>query len=119
MEASRVPRELVAGGTVVLSCGSGVTLAGVIQGLQVQPTKIVGLSAGRSLTSIRSCVERYVEHLPSCLDLRPPVLPYSRSPAGASAPFPCHPNYDLKAWAFLMESIGRIAEPILFWNIGA
>jgi len=118
-EASRVPPDVVVGGTIILSCGSGVTLAGVIKGLQTLPARIVGLSAGRSLASIRSCVQRYVKQVPSCLELRPPTLPYSKSPTNVSAPFPCHPSYDLKAWALLTQSIEKFAKPILFWNIGA
>lgn len=118
-EASRVPPELVEGGTVVVSCGSGVTLAGIIQGLQARPARIVGVSAGRSLVNIRSCLKRYIDQLPTFLDLRPALLAYSESPASVTAPFPTHPNYDLKAWAFLLQNAASFDEPILFWNVGA
>jgi hypothetical protein len=40
------------------------------------------------------------------------------TPAQGSGPFPMHPYYDLKAWRWL-ESGPRLADPVLFWNIGA
>jgi 1-aminocyclopropane-1-carboxylate deaminase/D-cysteine desulfhydrase-like pyridoxal-dependent ACC family enzyme len=116
-EAARVPATL-ASGTIVLCCGSGVTLAGLLTGLPVAPARIIGLSSGRSLAKIRACVQRFVHPLPSTVELLDASMPYDAVPAVAS-PFPAHPNYDLKAWNYLCENIGGLRGPILFWNIGA
>jgi hypothetical protein len=48
-EAARIPVEICAG-TVVLCCGSGVTLAGLLTGLKQLPQRLIGISSGRSLT---------------------------------------------------------------------
>lgn len=34
-------------------------------------------------------------------------------------PFPCNPYYDLKAWKWLNEHIEKLADPIVFYNIGS
>lgn len=41
------------------------------------------------------------------------------APAAASAPFPCNPYYDLKAWHWLSQNTHLMDEhPVVFWNIG-
>lgn len=116
-EAARTSPRL-AGGTVVLSAGSGVTLAGLIKGLPVAPRRIIALSSGRSRRRILACVRRYVPEVPAWVELRPSVMPYDQVP-DITAPFPAHPNYDLKAWGVVLEEIENLERPVLFWNIGA
>lgn len=117
-EASRTPPELIKDGTLVVCCGSGVTLAGLLSGLPVLPRKIIGKSSGRSLNNILACLRRYVNSIPQCLELHEATMPYSMA-LSFPCPFPAHPNYDLKAWKFLLNNLHRYSEPILFWNIGA
>lgn len=117
-EAARTEIEQLKNGTLVTCCGSGVTLAGLLSGLPILPKRIVGVSSGRSLSNITGCLKRYVKSLPSCLELHEAQLPYSQTPS-ISSPFPAHPNYDLKAWKFLVDNLDTHKEPILFWNIGA
>jgi 1-aminocyclopropane-1-carboxylate deaminase/D-cysteine desulfhydrase-like pyridoxal-dependent ACC family enzyme len=117
-EAATVPISLLKSGTVVLSCGSGVTLAGLILGLATLPRQIVGISSGRSIAKIAACVSRYASPLPRSVDLRPATLPYDQE-LQCSCPFPSHPNYDLKAWKFLIDHIDSLRDPVLFWNVGA
>jgi hypothetical protein len=117
-EAGTVPREIIEGGTVVVCCGSGVTLAGLLSGLPALPNKLVGISSGRSLNNIMACVRRYVRETPECLELYEAATTYSAA-STFPCPFPSHPNYDLKAWQFLVERIRSFRDPILFWNIGA
>jgi pyridoxal-phosphate dependent enzyme len=117
-EASTMPGEIIKDGTVVVCCGSGVTLAGLLLGLPALPRKIIGVSSGRALKNIRSCLMRHVQSIPRGLELREATMPYSDAP-DFPCPFPTHPNYDLKAWKFLVENLRRYREPILFWNIGA
>lgn len=116
-EASRTPKALLKG-TVVLCCGSGVTLSGLLNGFPVLPTRIIGLSSGRSLQKIRRCLLHYVPKLPECLELREAKIKYAET-VSADCPFPTHPNYDLKAWDLLVREIDDLKAPILFWNIGS
>ncbi|MDQ3803255.1 MAG: pyridoxal-phosphate dependent enzyme [Acidobacteriota bacterium] len=117
-EAASIPVELVRGGTLVVCCGSGVTLAGLLSGLPVLPRRIVGVSSGRSPAKIRACLGRYVASLPGGLELRPAAVPYAVA-VTHPCPFPAHPHYDLKAWKFLLDNLREFTRPILFWNIGA
>jgi len=117
-EAARTPIDLLRNGTLVTCCGSGVTLAGLLSGLPILPKRIVGVSSGRSLANITACLKRYVKSLPSNLELHEAQMPYSKALAFA-CPFPAHPNYDLKAWKFLVDNLHVYKKPIFFWNIGA
>lgn len=117
-EANTVPPSLVEGGTIILCCGSGVTLAGLLSGLPVSPHKIIGVSSGRSVSNIRACLQRYIKVLPQYLELHEATVPYSTA-LSFPCPFPSHPNYDLKAWKFLIDNLHAYRDPILFWNIGA
>ncbi|MDQ3667955.1 MAG: pyridoxal-phosphate dependent enzyme [Acidobacteriota bacterium] len=117
-EARRTPIDVLREGTLVLCCGSGVTLAGLLSGLPILPRKIVGISSGRSLSKIMFCLKRYVNTLPEQLELHEAEMPYSKA-LTFPAPFPAHPNYDLKAWKFLIDNLQSYQEPFLFWNIGA
>jgi hypothetical protein len=118
IEATLTPVSLLENGTLVLCVGSGVTLAGLLRGLPVLPERIIALSSGRSLRTIRSCLQRHVGPLPRQLSLIEALMPYYASPRIA-APFPCHPNYDLKAWMLLTRCLKNLESPVLFWNIGA
>lgn len=116
--AATVDPSVYANGSIILSCGSGVTLAGLINGLSVKPKKLIGISAGRSKKMIVSCLRRHCAQLPSALELCPPTLPYACE-SDYPCPFPSHPNYDRKAWQYLECNLSRLPEPVLFWNIGA
>ena len=113
-----MPVEYCKGGTLLVCCGSGVTLAGLLNGLNDLPARIVAVSSGRSLERIKRCVKRYVTRLPSNIEFVPAQLPYSTL-SSWPCPFPTHPNYDLKVWQYLDDHIDLYADPILFWNIGA
>lgn len=82
------------------------------------PKQIIAVSSGRSVQRLRACVKRYVKEIPLNLVIVPARIPYDSVPNQA-CPFPAHPNYDLKAWKFLFESLPRVKAPLLFWNIGA
>jgi 1-aminocyclopropane-1-carboxylate deaminase/D-cysteine desulfhydrase-like pyridoxal-dependent ACC family enzyme len=116
-EARRIPDEAILGGTAVVSCGSGVTLAGLIQGLGSRPSRYVGVSSGRSVRMIESCLRKYVK-IPTHLRIIPANYPYTKE-LTILCPFPSHPNYDLKAWDYLRRNLRRLPKPILFWNVGA
>jgi threonine dehydratase len=116
-EAASLPRWMVEGGTIIVPCGSGVTLSGVARGLVANPSRIIGVSSGRSADAIRRCLIRnHVGELTN-IEIRAPDRAY-RKPDNISAPFPCDAYYDLKAWRVLMSEIRTYKEPILFWNVG-
>jgi 1-aminocyclopropane-1-carboxylate deaminase/D-cysteine desulfhydrase-like pyridoxal-dependent ACC family enzyme len=116
--AQKVDETVYEGGTIVLSCGSGVTLAGLVKGLRARPNRVIGLSSGRSVAAIIACLRRHCASLPPHLTVLPATLPYAHALAHP-CPFPAHPNYDLKAWQYLEENLPGFRDPILFWNIGA
>ena len=116
-EAETVPDECYKNGTLVLSTGSGVTLAGILRGFRGLPSRIIAISAGRSVKMIRSFLLKYISSLPSELVLMEAEVPYSDEEE-RPAPFQSHPNYDRKVWWWLEENVGSLAGPILFWNIG-
>ncbi len=117
-EAKSIPIDIVHGGTVVVCCGSGVTLSGLLLGLQAKPRRVVGISSGRSVRKILKCLSTYVPNLPEYLAVHPAQVPYEHA-IDCPCPFPSHPNYDLKAWKYLSENIRSLSDPVLFWNIGA
>jgi hypothetical protein len=116
-EAATVPQE-ACGGTLVLCCGSGVTLAGLLRGLPRRPRRILGLSSGRSVQRIEACVRLHAGPLPAGTELLPATIPYSVA-VDVACPFPSHPHYDLKAWQLLKTRLYDLPDPVLFWNIGA
>jgi threonine dehydratase len=116
-EATLLPASVYRAGTVIVPCGSGVTLGGVLRGIRYPVRRVVGVSCGRSVEKIRKCVEKYIS-IPPFVDLVAPSLPYYQSPR-TCCPFPAHPHYDLKAWKYLAEHLDELQEPILFWNVGA
>lgn len=117
-EAAKIPDQAIYGGTVVVSCGSGVTLAGLISGLGHRPSRYIGVSSGRSVGMIQRCLSKYVEYCLDYVDIIPANYAYAEQPA-ISCPFPSHPNYDLKAWDYLQRNFRSLRRPILFWNVGA
>jgi hypothetical protein len=117
-EAGTVPARFTRDGTVILSCGSGVTLAGVVRGLPGRPSRLLALSSGRSVSKLNQCIKRYLGDVPPFVDLIPAAVPYSYA-CDEPCPFPSHPNYDSKAWQLLRRRIAGLRPPLLFWNIGA
>jgi 1-aminocyclopropane-1-carboxylate deaminase/D-cysteine desulfhydrase-like pyridoxal-dependent ACC family enzyme len=117
-EARCVATTFYERGTVVVSAGSGVTTSGLILGLQTPISKLIAVSSGRAVSELRRTIIRYVGEVPAFVDVRPPIMAYGDRPH-IECPFPSHPNYDLKAWKFMADHLDSLADPILFWNIGA
>jgi len=116
--AATVPPNYTGGGTVVVSAGSGVTLAGLVLGLRGRPSRFLGVSSGRSVDSIQRCLTRYgIEKSPS-IRLVPAQEAYY-VPIDYECPFPSHPHYDRKAWRYLAENAKSLEAPLFFWNVGA
>ncbi len=117
-QAKLIPSEFVEGGTVVVPCGSGVTLAGVALGLFDRVNVFVGVSVGRSARAIAKCLRTAGVRDLSNIEIIEPKQLYGEQAEG-SAPFPCNAYYDLKAWSYISKEIKRFkGGPILFWNVG-
>jgi len=121
-EASTVPDELLSG-TLVICTGTGTILGGVISGLKRMPN-VIGISAGKSIKEQLKRITNIVAEVnPGHLNylqkmtLLPPIMDYYKE-CTVDVPFPCHPNYDAKAWFWLGEHIDELKDPILFWDIG-
>ena len=104
--------------TVVVSVGSGVTLAGLVRGLRGKPSRFVGVSSGRSADSIQRCLSRYGIEKSRSIRLIPAREAYY-VPIDYECPFPSHPHYDRKAWRYLAENVKLLEAPLFFWNVGA
>jgi hypothetical protein len=116
--AATVPPEFTEGGTVLVSAGSGVTLAGLVRGLVGRPAVFIGVSSGRSVESIHRCLARHGSAKPRGIRLIPAREEYS-VPIQFDCPFPSHPNYDRKAWRYAVEHASSLPSPLFFWNVGA
>jgi 1-aminocyclopropane-1-carboxylate deaminase/D-cysteine desulfhydrase-like pyridoxal-dependent ACC family enzyme len=116
--AATVPPSYTMGGTVVVSTGSGATLAGLVRGLRGRPSKFVGVSSGRSADSIQRCLCRYGIEKSRAIGIVPAPEAYY-VPIDYKCPFPSHPHYDRKAWRYLAENANLLEPPLFFWNVGA
>jgi hypothetical protein len=111
-EVFRVPVEILRNGTVVVSCGSGVTLSGLLNGFDPMPKRVIGISSGRSPSKILRCLRKYLTEVPANVTLIPASMPYNSSPL-QSCPFPTHLNYDLKAWKYLVYNLESLKSPLV------
>jgi 1-aminocyclopropane-1-carboxylate deaminase/D-cysteine desulfhydrase-like pyridoxal-dependent ACC family enzyme len=108
-------------GSIVCSVGSGTMMAGIIRGLShtsCRPDLYGVLAAKKGVLGIYTKIER----MANCFhtyNLRIVSHGYEYTQAEECAvPFPCNKYYDRKAWKWMIDHIGQLKEPILFWNIG-
>lgn len=124
-EVENVPRAAW-GGTVVLSVGGGTNAAGVVTGMMAQGynQRVVGvLVSPKSQAKMHAMVRDKAQGMLKgawCarnLTIVDAGWQYHATPT-VTAPFPCNPYYDLKAWAWLLDNLKHLVQPVLFWNIG-
>jgi len=115
------------GGTIVIAVGSGTMAAGVVSGLihhKIDQTVVgVAVSPKDMQRLYRTIMVKAHGLLKGAwcrkhLSVADKGWEYLATP-DITAPFPCNPNYDLKAWAWLVDNVQSLTRPILFWNIGA
>ena len=110
---------------IVISVGSGTIITGLVQGLLGLDVKmnVYGIAC---TNSVKHCKRfyKFCEEVPDGslkkIDIR--ILPSDieyYDECVDECPFPAHPNYDRKAWRWLVKNIKDIKGPTLFWNIGA
>jgi threonine dehydratase len=134
---ARVVEGMEAGhlaGTIVLSTGTGTILAGVLCGLLrrgVTPARLVGVSAsmdpGKQRRTILKHVGRFAgtHGIPESeareawrgVQLVRGEGSYYTHP-DTPTPWPSHPYYEWKAWAWAQDRLEALPPPVLFWNIG-
>jgi len=110
---------------IVINVGSGTILVGLLKGLlqnDLSPN-IYGISCTDSVGHCKGLYD-YLKSLPEH-DLRKlnlklfPAKQTYYSECLVECPFPSHPNYDRKAWQWLLDNLHTLDGKILFWNIGA
>jgi len=117
-EASRTPEQYL-GGSIVISVGSGMTIAGVSLALASKVKTIYGISAGMSTSRQRQKIKTTSGFsLAQNVELiLPEGVDYYFYEA-METPFQSSPYYDKKALRWLVENWDTIPKPVLFWNIG-
>jgi len=118
-EAKRVPEKYL-GGDLVVCVGSGMNLAGIIDGIGNKLNRIYGIgNGGHSLKYQRRNINSFGIKLPeNLIQIQPEGIKYYDKIDTSKIPFPTSPYYDAKAFKWLLEHINCLKEPILFWNIG-
>jgi len=116
-------------GSLIISVSSGTICAGLFYGtiLNEYKTDIYGV-----LASTFKNRRRKIIHLVrrTAAGLGKPVKVYDnrlklvdlgykyKEREYLRPPFPCDLYLDRKAWKFLIDNIGKLKEPIVFWNVG-
>jgi len=111
-EAMKVASEYK---TIVVCTGTGTIATGIALG--APNCQVYGVSCGMSITAQKRRINQLsYPNLLSNLILVPSR--YTYYDRVYNCPFPSSPNYDIKAWEWLVENAESLASPILFWNIG-
>lgn len=124
VEAGAIPSD----GTMLISVSSGTIAAGVLMGLDrldllKEYTVILHMGYSRPIEARFD----YITHAAGLffsglaihqIEMIDEGYAYADFATG-SAPFPCNPYYDLKAWRWLEANITALRGPITFWSIGA
>lgn len=129
-------------GSIIMATGTATIFAGVVCGLLgagILPKRLIGISSGMSKVKQNGNINRHVVQywktqfankpsewelsknwhmLQQRIELKDPIMEYNAESQVVS-PFPTHPNYDRKAWEWLIGAVEFLPEPILFWNIGS
>uniref|UniRef100_A0A6M3KWI8 Tryptophan synthase beta chain-like PALP domain-containing protein n=1 Tax=viral metagenome TaxID=1070528 RepID=A0A6M3KWI8_9ZZZZ len=130
-EVKTTPKQYLTG-SIIMCAGSGTMAAGVVKGvseLGVTPTlHVVLVHKKGQLKMYNTIVGGSGKMKATLLEGQKLVIggllihdlgyDYTQREK-VVAPFPCNSYYDRKAWKFLVDNVGELIEPILFWNIGA
>ncbi|MFC1876838.1 pyridoxal-phosphate dependent enzyme [Thermodesulfobacteriota bacterium] len=110
---------------IVICVGSGTIITGLLKGL-IANDLYPNIHAVCCTDSTIHCkrLYRFIHELSVKmknriqLNIHPAEIDYY-SECLIACPFPSHPNYDRKAWRWLLKNMKKIEGDILFWNIGA
>jgi hypothetical protein len=111
---------------LVVSSGSGVSVAGLARGFFADEmkkfwnpkiTKRIWTTAVSSESSIRRTLkENNLQRMP--IKLRVSEFDFQDRMENYKAPFPCNQFWDIKQWHWLENNIEKLDGEILFWNLG-
>lgn len=127
-EAVRTAPHLPGSGTLVISISSGTVAAGVLKGFEEAGllrsyNVILHMGYSRSQDATREYIEKAAGlALGDRIKFIDEGYGYADAARGVTAPFPCNPFYDLKAWKWLSDPLNLeplVGRPIVFWNIGS
>lgn len=124
--------------TIVCSVGSGVMLAGILKGLVKADYKMEAV-VGCLVTNKMGAKKKEKDVLKKAGFMRDKrllrmwpllgdyvvdfkIIPTEQAYTDkgvAKKTFPCNPYYDLKALDYMVDNLGNMPKPVLFWNIGA
>ena len=121
-------------GTIVVSTGTGTILSGIICGLadnKFRPRLTIGVSASMSVIKQKQAVlenvSSYKREHGTSMEAAQEVLKSVTlvrgkgdyyEPSAKLPPFPAHPQYEGKAWEYVVDKLEILPKPILFWNVG-
>jgi len=126
-EAVRTAPHLPGSGTLVISISSGTVAAGVLKGFEEAGllrnyNVVLHMGYSRSQDAAREYIEKAAGvSLGERVRFVDEGYGYADAARGVTAPFPCNPFYDLKAWKWLSDPLNLASvrqRPIVFWNIG-
>lgn len=119
--------EGMADGTLVISVSSGTIASGVLagfDGLGIWPNVILHQGYSRPEEALLKYMDDMAGGALAEAGFTIQVVDEGyrykdRARQGVTVEFPANPYYDLKAWRWLARHREELAEPVLFWNIGA
>jgi len=104
--------------TIVVSVGSGTIASGIVRSADISKVKIYGIGhKDLSLKNRYNYIEKMSRKKKGITIIKMNYT-YGQPNYDIRPPFPCDLYYDRWAWAWLIENINKLNEPILFWNIG-
>ena len=106
-------------GTLVISCGSGITLSGVLKSIDKNKNtvkRIEAISSGREVSSIFKTIKKHHD-VPRNINFRQPYG-YADVP-DIDCPWEAHDHFELKAYDWMYQNIKQLPQPIYFLNMGA
>ncbi|MBC8429880.1 MAG: hypothetical protein H8D92_00635 [Pelagibacteraceae bacterium] len=108
---------------LVISAGSGVTSAGVVEAFQ--PGNDVYSNSNKqahiiTVSNINTIYEKYKSHsiTSSSIHVDKTKYEFDDMMTDYEVPFPCNGTWDRKAWWWLEQMESQLKGDILFWNIG-
>lgn len=111
------PDELL-DGTWIVSISSGTLAAGVLKVVaEFDVAFVAHMGYSRSEQAASSYIKKMagVDYPIRMVDEGYQYKDYVPN----TAPFPCNPYYDAKAWSWLERNVRKLREPVVFWNIGS
>lgn len=116
-------------GSLIISVSSGTICAGILYGIMLNgyKTEVYGVLASdfkKRDEKIRKLIWITASKLGKSVKLKNGILKIVdlgykyKQKESLAPPFPCDLFLDRKAWKFLVDSVDKLKEPIVFWNVG-